>query len=161
MRFCDYTDSYVDDIENSIQGVVFRTALIAFRMMMILSAIRMMDEGAPSCDHGTGHLVCSDADYQTVMLMMEALIKHTVHQYCQLSKTIASAGGTIAARRLQVLSCLPDEFTKHEFADAADRLHFRRSTADKWIPKLIELGCIERTDHGVYRKCSTHTPAVS
>ena len=73
----DLYEVFGDDIVPSVR----RLGLITFRIAMILTALRMMEDGDFYTD-----LVCSDEDFNTALTISEVLIHHTVYVYESLFK---------------------------------------------------------------------------
>jgi len=72
----------VEDISNDMQGVVRRLAFAVFRMMMVLTCVRFMDEtpnpSALAKKDTRTILRCSDDDYRIAMAIGDTIIYHTV-----------------------------------------------------------------------------------
>src|SRR5665647_2019563 len=64
---------------NDLEANIKRLGLVTFRMAMILSALRMLDDGDLSAS-----LVCSDTDFTTALSIATTLEKHAVAVYKSL-----------------------------------------------------------------------------
>ena len=71
------TDDYV--------GSIRRLGLIAFRLAMIMTALRIIDTGEIS-----SVLVCNDSDFNTVMEIVKVLVLHAAYIFEQLPNRITS-----------------------------------------------------------------------
>ena len=149
-----------DEVDNKIQGVVRRMGLIAYRIMMVLTAVRHLEnEHRNSSSHDkTEQLVCHEYDYSTVMNICETLLYHAVFIYQNLSGnqskrfyTVSQETG-IYARRNTLYNMLPDTFTKKDYDAAVLALGENGSTANKWIEAFIKDGKLCRIEQGKYRK---------
>ena len=160
----------VEDISHAMQGIIRRLAFATFRIMMILTAIRFMDETPnPSAiaqkDKPT-LLTCNDADFHTAMSIADTLIYHIAYCYAHLPKTKAAtgAGGKILSKKdkMNILyDALPDTFDKPQYAAESVKLGYSTSTTSKWINDYITAGQLERNGQNSYRKISPNTPAAS
>ena len=115
-----------DEVDNKMQGVVRRMGLIAYRIMMVLTAVRHLENVyCNSSSHDkTEQLVCHEFDYSTAMNICETLLYHAVFIYQNLSGNqskrfyTASQETGVYARRNTLYNMLPDTFTKKDY-DAA------------------------------------------
>ncbi len=149
-----------DEVDNKMQGVVRRMGLIAYRIMMVLTAVRHLENvHRNSSSHDkTEQLVCHEYDYSTAMNICETLLYHAVFIYQNLSgnqsKQFNSASQEIGvyARRNTLYNMLPDTFTKKDYDVQVSSLGENGSTANKWIEAFIKDGKLCRIEQGKYRK---------
>lgn len=148
-------------IGNKMQGVVRRNALIAFRIMMILSIIRHMTDSYyhPMPEGLSLRLECSDEDYHTALIITETLLHHSAYMFRQLEKPASSvlANGRNDRREL-LYSMLPGSFTKQEYLSLVRLLGFSESTCNKWIDRYIAEDLLHHCGHSKYEKVH-HTPS--
>lgn len=156
----------VDEISHALQGVTRRLAFAMFRVMMVLTAVRFMDEHlcASTFVHKEAPtlLTCSDEDFHTAMAIGDTLIYHAVYCYVHLPKTISSigVGGRILSKtdKMNLLyDTLPETFDKPQYAEASGKLGYSTSTSSKWINDFIMQGRLERCGQNVYKKTSSDT----
>lgn len=117
--------SLFEQVQNeysSVFGIDFvasvrRLGLITFRIAMILTAVRIIDNG----DFPTT-LVCSDSDFKTAKTMVQVLLKHTAKVYQILPTDTAEApqGGKNHLKQ-QYLIALPPDFDKQTAIAAAPK----------------------------------------
>ena len=141
---------YPQLLGDEIIASVRRLGLITFRIAMILSAVRMMDDGAYGTD-----LECLDDDFNAAMAISKALMQHTVRVFKDLPRmaTQKPAGsGQKTVRRQLFLDALPDEFDRQTFIEISSRLGMPLSTAERNIKKWTEEGLLQRLDLGRYKK---------
>ena len=149
-----------DEVDNKMQGVVRRMGLIAYRIMMVLTAVRHLENvHRNSSSHDkTEQLVCHEYDYSTAMNICETLLYHAVFIYQNLSGNqskrfyTASQETGVYARRNTLYNMLPDTFTKKDYDAAVLTLGENGSTANKWIEAFIKDGKLCRIEQGKYRK---------
>lgn len=141
---------YPQPLGDEIIASVRRLGLITFRIAMILSAVRTMDDGSIGTD-----LECLDDDFNAAMAISKALLLHTARVFKDLPRvgTQKPAGtGQKTVRRQLFLDALPDEFDRQTFIEVSSRLGMPLSTAERNIKKWTEEGLLERMDLGRYRK---------
>lgn len=160
-HFREVNQQTVDEVSNAMQGIVRRIAFAVFRIMMVLTAIRFMDEVAnPSAlAHGGKpvRLTCSDEDFHIAMEIGKVLTYHSIYCYAHLPKTVSSLGngGKVLGKREKMkvlLEALPDCFDKSQFKAVSESLKFSPNTTAKWINNYIADGCLERDSKDHYRK---------
>ena len=129
-------------------ATVRRLGLIAFRMAMILTALRMIESRRlPQ------NLECSDTDFQTVLSTIRVLVEHSSHVFSQLP-AVEKQTARPKDRKEQFLEMLPEEFTYQELMDLAKNLSIPERTAQTYIFKFCEKGLVIRELKGFYRKAS-------
>ncbi len=152
----------VEDISSEMQSVVRRLAFCMFRVMMVLTAVRFMDETPnPSAfarkDGSRILLRCTREDFNIAMALADVLIYHTVYCYAHLPKSKVETDGTgrIVTKKdkmRRLYDALPDAFDKPQYVTAATRLGYSPSTASKWINAFIAEGVLERKGQNSYAK---------
>ena len=148
-----------DEVNNKMQGVVRRMGLIAYRIMMVLTAVRHLDNVIhKSSSDETIQLVCHEFDYSIAMSICDTLLYHAVFIYQNLSGNQSKRFNTdsqetgVYARRNTLYNMLPDIFTKKDCDAAVLTLGENGSTANKWIEAFIKDGKLCRIEQGKYRK---------
>ena len=148
-----------DEVDNKMQGVVRRMGLIAYRIMMVLTVVRHLDNVIhKSSSDETVQLVCHEFDYSIAMSICDTLLYHAVFIYQNLSGNQSkrfnadSQETGVYARRNILYNMLPDTFTKKDYDAAVLTLGENGSTANKWIEAFIKDGKLSRIEQGKYRK---------
>lgn len=149
-----------DEVDNKMQGVVRRMGLIAYRIMMVLTAVRKLGNGydVQTSQDGIIRLVCHESDYRAAMSICDTLLYHAVFIYRNLSGNQSKQTASIlqetgvAARRSTLYNMLPETFTKKDYDAAVFALGENGSTAAKWIEAFIKSGKLCRIEQGKYRK---------
>lgn len=149
-----------DEVDNRMQGIVRRMGLIAYRIMMVLTAVRHLENvyNMQADSNGIIQLVCQESDYFVAMNICDTLLYHAVfiyrnlsgHQSKQTSSALQETG--VAARRNTLYNMLPETFTKKDYDAAVLALGENGSTAAKWIEAFIRSGKLRRIEQGKYRK---------
>ncbi|MFV0390975.1 MAG: DUF3987 domain-containing protein [Paludibacteraceae bacterium] len=143
---------YLELCGDDYVGSIRRLGLIAFRLAMIMTALRIMDTGSLSEGEGGGRgvLVCSDVDFNTVMEMVKVLVLHAAYIFELLPKDTAAPQPLNHKR--QLLDALPNEFDRQTYLAVAKNLNIPDKTAEKQITRFINAGLLVRQSHGRYCK---------
>lgn len=106
IKFNDHFDKtqtlYIGLQDDDYIATVRRLGLIAFRIMMIFSALRIMESGEI-----TTKLICDDIDFNNAIKMVEILIKHSSHIYSNLITQAPEVQNTSKNRKEIFLANLP------------------------------------------------------
>lgn len=139
-----YYNKYGDNFIASVR----RLGLITYRIAMVLSVLRMIDEREfPEL------LYCHDEDFRSAMQMSGVLIRHTLRVYLDLSNHDLSkptAEGT--GRRKQLLKELPNEFDTAQAQECALRLSIPRRSVERYLAEWRKAGVIKKVTFGRYQK---------
>ena len=148
--FSELMHDYVRIFQEDILGSVFRLGLICYRIAMVLTALRMKDNGDIS-----NEIVCDDIDFNTALTTSRVLAVHMAKIYDELTSSEGSRSASVAksAKRQMFFAALPAEFDRQDYLEAAQRTGVPPSTAEKWIRTFCEEdGPLEKVEHGRYRK---------
>ncbi len=140
----DYSNLFGLDIVASVR----RFGLITFRIAMILTALRIIDNAEISQT-----MVCSDDDFQTAKTMARVLLRHTAKVYdtLMLNKNPIPASGSAAIRQ-SFFDSLPQQFNRQDYIKAAQQLKIPPKTAEKHISRFCTEGKLKHTAQGKYEK---------
>ena len=131
---------------------VRRLGLITYRIAMILTTLRMLDNCKTS-----ETLVCSDTDFKTAMSMVNVLIEHASYVFSQLPVERMHVGKGKSNKQL-FLDALPKEFNRQGYLDVAIKLGIEDKTAQKYIGEFKKTGWINHEGHNKYSKQLTISP---
>ena len=116
---------------------------------MILTALRMMETG----DLLTNP-VCSDTDFNTALIIGDALRQHASKVFCELFGA-KSRMRLSASIEQSFLDALPEDFGRKDYIQAAKALEINPRTAEGYISKFcLKNGPVERIAYGKYHKKS-------
>jgi hypothetical protein len=142
---------------------VVRIALVAFRMMMVLTTLRNFEQGNLS-DLQQQAFVCTDDDYQTAMTIIDCLVQHTAYVYNTLLRPaddVKLAIKPMNAREKQLYLALPDEFVTKQFNDTSHSLGIPLKSAQRYLGNFIsQYQLIKRTRQGHYSKIRQNSVAT-
>ncbi len=139
---------YLELCGDDYVGSIRRLGLIAFRLAMIMTALRIIDTGEVA-----SVLVCSDIDFNTVMEMVKVLVLHAAYIFELLPKDTATPQPLNHKR--QLLDALPNDFDRQTYLSIAGNLKIPAKTAEKQITRFINAGLLVRQSHGTYSKTTT------
>jgi hypothetical protein len=136
---------YIELCGEDYIGTVRRLGLITFRIAMILTALRIMDNGELRSP-----LVCSDTDFNIAMEIVKVLVQHAAHVFQQLPTDTAAK--VQPNQKQQFLNMLPAEFDRQTYLSVADKLKIPAKTAEKQIARFAKTGLINHFAQNQYRK---------
>lgn len=154
----DYAALFGNDIIASVR----RLGLIFFRITMILTVLRQMDDGAfpLALDDGKeALLVCTDADFDTALAMVKVLLQHTVRVFQALPRRTERRFRQDRRQRTEsymqtFLAALPDAFSRSGYLQTAADMGINEKTAERYIAELCRSGMLEHPASGQYVKPS-------
>ncbi|MFD2541356.1 DUF3987 domain-containing protein [Lacinutrix gracilariae] len=120
-----------------------RMGIIAFRISMILTVLRILETGDVS-----NPLYCSDEDFQTTLTMVKALIKHSSKVYSSLPEDKTAIN--YKNKREQFIESLPLRFTTQDYISFATKLNITQKTAERYITSLCKTNFLVRESQGNY-----------
>ncbi len=126
-------------------ATVRRLGLSAFRLCMIISALRLMETRDFS-----NELICTDQDLQTAFEMIKVLIKHAEQVFSELPLERQNMPRKNMMDKL--LEVLPHEFNRQGYLDLASKMAITTKTADRYIKVLYDKGFIGKEAHDLYIK---------
>ena len=134
---------------NEFDSILKRMPVIMKRIGMILTGLRLdMNEPLPE------RVVCSEDDFQTMLLMGHKLLLHSAMMYQMLPQSKDAMPDEIGQSLIQkqFFQMLPTDFTKQDAIRQAEVLGVSVRTMEKWIDKLVQSTDIVRVTHGQYQK---------
>ncbi len=152
-----FKDSYTISFEDlqmpiALDAIIKRLAVTIKRIGLILTALRL-DMSTPIPDT----IYCSDNDFRILALLAEKLLEHAGRMLLALPDEDTPLQAKLSDAEnnaLQLLSLLPDKFTKSDAVEAGKQLHVTDRTIKRYLASLCENKRIARTDRGQYQKIS-------
>ena len=139
-----YHSKLGDDFIASVR----RMGLITYRIAMVLSVIRMIDE-----DDFPALLYCHDGDFECAIIISRTLLQHTERVYTELSNhDLCRPAGQGQNRRSQLLDLLPDEFGTSTAQELAAKLNIPRRTVERYLAEWNKEGILTKVAFGQYLK---------
>lgn len=133
--FAEKQSLYIAIQEDNIVGTVRRLGLIAFRMMMVFTALRIMEDGEIPTQ-----LICSDTDFENTLNIIEVLLKHSSYVFTQIAEQTHQPKPK--KRKELFLEQLPHEFNRQTYVAIAQSLNIPDKTAQGYIKTFIDNGIV-------------------
>lgn len=132
----------LDDHPQSFISNLNRHGLILFRIAMILTALRNIDNIS-----GTGkELVCSNVDFILALEITKAFLKHSLVTYNTFDDGILSENDE------KLLFGLPFQFTRAEAIELAEEHNIPKRTMDDKLKQWKKKNIISPIKQGLYRR---------
>jgi hypothetical protein len=145
-RFFDELQTeYMELLGEEYIATVRRLGLITFRICMILSALRMMENG-----HQGSDLLCEDQDFETAISMVKVLVQHSEKVFKELPEERKNVPRK--DKRDQFFEALPIEFNRQKYLEVAKTLGIVNKTAERWIKAFYNKGVLNKEKHDKYLK---------
>ena len=141
----DYAGLFGDDTVASVR----RLATSTYRIAMILSALRIWEDGDTDSPR-----ICSDEDYQTAMAISEVLQQHMLRVIKELPSSTSKVATGQAKESLLLKSfwdALPEEFEAKDFKAIAQEVGLLIPTAERYIRQWVDTR-LDKVSRGRYRK---------
>ncbi|MBK5214891.1 MAG: DUF3987 domain-containing protein [Flavobacteriaceae bacterium] len=124
-------------------ATIRRLGLIAFRLMMLFTAFRIMEDG----DVNSVKL-CEDEDFKNAITIVSILVKHSSKVFNDLP--IEHSAPKRLNRKERFLENLPKQFSRQDYLDIAHTCNIPHKTAEGYITKFVEANLIHREAHNTY-----------
>lgn len=151
----------VQDQYISLQGLdymatVRRMGLVAFRISMILSALRILETGDSS-----SQIMCEERDFRTAINMVKVLVKHSSKVFNELPEEEKPA--TRKNRKQKYLDALPRNFNRQKYLEVAKNMSIPDKTAEGYITEFAKKGLIHREmqDHYINLSVDDNPPPAN
>ncbi len=124
-------------------ATIRRLGLIAFRITMLFTVFRIMEDGDVNAVKQS-----EDVDFDNALTIISILVKHSSKVFNDLpmeQKTVKRLN-----RKERFLESLPKEFDRQHYLDLATKHNIPSKTAEGYITKFVEAGLIHREAHNTY-----------
>tara|TARA_R110001606_G_scaffold209615_1_gene356866 strand:+ start:3324 stop:5603 length:2280 start_codon:yes stop_codon:yes gene_type:complete len=122
---------------------VKRLGIIAFRISMIFTVLRILETGEIS-----NTMYCSDEDFKSTLTMIKVLIKHSSKVYSSLPNTNTTVN--YKNDKEKFIESLPLRFKTQEYYEAAAVYNITQKTAERYLTKLCKDAILVRESQGNY-----------
>ena len=152
---------------DNFHSAVIRMAVQIERMAMILSALRAGEELSVFSDQYSDELksesdselmnekvLCTDEDYETAEMIGNKMLLHMAAAYRMIDGDAQDVVPEIKPldQRKVLFEQLKTEYSHSDLAEEAKRQGVSKRTVERWNLSWIEIGLVEKTNHGQYRK---------
>ena len=138
-------NKYIKMIGKEFIPTVRRMGLIAFRICMIFSTIRLMEKGI------TSKIKCDDRDFNNALSIADVLLHHAHQIFSKLPK-VHWKRTKVNTQREKFYDKLPETFNRKKYVEIAKMLSIPDGTAQGYIEHFIEDDLIVREKYNNYRK---------
>ncbi len=136
-----------DECGIGITPSVRRMGLIAYRIAMILSALRLDPHG-----HIPPTITCKDIDFGFALDTVDILLGHVAEIYAELPSIEEDEVEELLPIELSFLNALPDKFDGKIYVEKASELFIPKRTAQRYIQNFIKQKKITKVKHSQYEK---------
>lgn len=164
MQFIPTFDAMLKEYKQLIgqhfHGALVRLALSGFRIAMILSVVRLLDEPERLEEAiQTGLLTCKQVDFEIALSLTSTLLEHSAMifatQFSELDKDESQKGLTPEERSLW--NQLDDTFTRQQAITAGAKLQLNEKRVDKIVGRFqSKYKIARRLRQGKYQKVKGH-----
>ncbi|WP_266363051.1 DUF3987 domain-containing protein [Tellurirhabdus rosea] len=132
-------------MDKGADGVIRRFGVIVYRIMMILTTLRMAEQEITDC-----RLVSNDVDYRVAEGLTDVLLEHTLTVFNRLPKT----GARVNKALLRFFDSLPSgSVSRKEAVDIGMQiLPVAVRSIGAYLQSLVDMGLLQKTRHGHYEK---------
>lgn len=148
--FFDECQSECDFIfGEDIIATVRRLGLIAFRISMVLTMLRILEDGVISKVQ-----TCSDDDFNSALTMARVILAHTsrIYSFLPVRHVINISNVGIESKQQLLFDNLPEMFDRKTFISVGKQLGIPVSTTERIIKYFCDSHKIERYSRGQYQK---------
>lgn len=124
-------------------ATIRRLGLIAFRLMMLLTVFRIMEDGDVNAVKE-----CEDVDFQNAKSIISILVKHSSKVFNDLP--IEQKSAKRLNRKERFLESLPQKFSRQDYLDLATKQSIPHKTAEGYISKFVQAGLLHKEAHNLY-----------
>lgn len=143
--FAELQQKYISQEADEFAGTVRRMGIIAFRMMMVFSALRILETGDFSQE-----VVCEQQDFESALKIAHILLIHANHVFKQLPAP--AANNQIKNRKDRFFELFPKAFNRQDYLKVADELNIPDKTAQAYITAFVKEGKLDRDKQDNYVK---------
>lgn len=143
--FAEIQQKYLNILGNDYMATVRRLGLIAFRISMILSALRIIDTKAYK-----QKLECTDQDFDAAIDIVSILIKHAGKVFSELPEEQHLPKQK--NKKEKFLEALPKEFNRQKYLEVANVMSISVKSAEAYITEFVKKNLIHREQKDVYLK---------
>lgn len=128
-----------DDCQEEAVSVLYRHALMTYKIAMTLSAIESNDD----------IITCSDKVFDlSINLITDVFLGNSLEQLKRMSNSNINS----RSKQISFLKALPIDFERKEAVSVAKKIGIPQRSADNYLKILVQQGKIIKQTHGSYRK---------
>ncbi|CAM1365431.1 DNA primase [Tenacibaculum soleae] len=131
-------------------ATIRRLGLIAFRIMMVFSVFRIMEDGDVN-----NIRLCEDEDFNNAISIIATLVNHSSKVFNDLP--IEPKTKKRLNKKERFLNELSANFTRQEYLNIADKFSIPHKTAEGYITSFVKANLIHRDAHNCYTNPTKET----
>ena len=150
----------------NFHSAVVRMAVQIERMAMVLTAMRIQNteyrvqnteyriQTESDSELMNEKILCADEDYETAEMIGNKMLLHMASAYRMIDGDAQDVVPEIKPldQRKVLFEQLKGEYSHGDLAEEAKRQGVSKRTVERWNLSWIEIGIVEKTNHGQYRK---------
>ncbi len=142
--FSGIQEQYTAILGTDYMATVRRLGLIAFRISMILTALRIIDDKSLR-----KQMNCTDTDFQISLDLISTLVQHSSKVFSELP---GDPQPNLHQRRDQFLEALPNTFNRQKYLEVARVLNIPERSVERYITDLCRTNKLKRLKKDEYAK---------
>lgn len=127
-------------------GVVYRLGLILFRLCMIFTALRKVENAELS-----ENMYCTDQDFDAAILIIQTYLQHSILMFNNLPKQTENMSFISGDAKRRFFEALPIEFTRKEATQLGIQFKLAARTVDEILKTATGIS-LTKVKAGLYRK---------
>lgn len=143
----------------NFHSAVVRMAVQIERMAMVLTVMRIQNteyriQTESDSELMNEKILCADEDYETAEMIGNKMLLHMASAYRMIDGDAQDVVPEIKPldQRKVLFDQLKGEYSHGDLAEEAKRQGVSKRTVERWNLSWIEIGIVEKTNHGQYRK---------
>lgn len=143
----------------NFHSAVVRMAVQIERMAMVLTVMRIQNteyriQTESDSELMNEKILCADEDYETAEMIGNKMLLHMASAYRMIDGDAQDVVPEIKPldQRKVLFDQLKTEYSHGDLAEEAKRQGVSKRTVERWNLSWIEIGIVEKTNHGQYRK---------
>jgi hypothetical protein len=140
-------DEFANLMGLEIIPTIRRLGLTTFRIAMLLSIFRKLEEGM-LCDK----IICADCDFDSALAMNDVIKDHAAYVYQSYK---GNAKIDLKSKPLEFYQLLPATFNRAAFLELANSIGIIPKTAESYITQFITKKYLIRKEHNHYVKANS------
>lgn len=143
----------------NFHSAVVRMAVQIERMAMVLTVMRIQNteyriQTESDSELMNEKILCADEDYETAEMIGNKMLLHMASAYRMIDGDAQDVVPEIKPldQRKVLFEQLKGEYSHGDLAEEAKRQGVSKRTVERWNLSWIEIGIVEKTNHGQYRK---------
>ena len=130
--------------KENLEASLLRLGLICFRLSMIFSVIRTLEN-----DTLQPIIICEQRDFEIALNMVKTLLEHTEEVFLYLPKRQLKLPRERDNKEL-FLDALPNKFTTKEYQNLGKQYGLSKSTSKRYNTEFMEKGWVHKESHGQF-----------